>query len=71
MIKNLKQDVADMIKFAAYTCPPDPRSGLCPLELIPPVEASAFLSFLVLFLGTSGLVLRCIYLNTSLEMIQS
>eukprot|EP00903_Cladosiphon_okamuranus_P011191 g10560.t1 len=51
---HLMEDVGDMIKFAAYTCPPDARSGLSPLELISPMEASSLLSFLVLFIGTSG-----------------
>ncbi|CAN0209662.1 unnamed protein product, partial [Pylaiella littoralis] len=51
---HLMEDVGDMIKFAAFTCPPDPRSGLSPLELISPMEASGLLSFLVLFIGTSG-----------------
>ncbi|CAM9969830.1 unnamed protein product [Ectocarpus sp. 8 AP-2014] len=51
---HLMEDVSDMIKFAAYTCPPDSRSGLTPLELISPIEASGILSFLVLFIGTSG-----------------
>ncbi|CAM9878794.1 unnamed protein product [Ectocarpus sp. 12 AP-2014] len=51
---HLMEDVSDMIKFAAYTCPPDSRSGLTPLELITPIEASGILSFLVLFIGTSG-----------------
>lgn len=53
-VLSVAQDVADMIKFSAYTCPPDSRTGLAPLALMSLLEASGILSFLVLFIGTSG-----------------